>query len=90
MECQIDRQWDRIKRLIRLDKMARPKRFELLTPRFWLSAARAGGVELNDIRSNHLFARLGHRFIDLSINLFTSGQPSATVMVRPSSLLDWP
>ena len=39
-------------------------------------------------RATHLSARLSCRFNDLSINLFTSGQPSATVMGRPRSFLD--
>jgi len=71
--------------------MARPKRFELLPPRF-VVCRRLAQAELSSTTfgATHLFARLGHRFNDLSINLFTSGQPSATVMVRPSSLLDWP
>lgn len=36
------------------------------------------------------FVRHGHRFNDPSIGLFTLAQPSATVISRPSSLLDWP
>ncbi|WP_349253147.1 hypothetical protein [Bradyrhizobium sp. CIAT3101] len=38
--------------------------------------------------ATHLSAQLSRRFNDLSINLFTSGQPSATMMSRPSSFLD--
>src|SRR5216684_1422943 len=47
-------------------KVARPKRFELLTPRFVVT---------------RLFVRTHRRFGDLSTNLFTSGLPSATVIV---------
>jgi hypothetical protein len=51
---------------------------------------RLAQVELSSTAfgATHRFARLGHRFNDLSISLFTSVQPSATVMGRPSSLLD--
>jgi len=74
-----------------LETVARPERFERPTLRF-VVCRRLAQTELSSTTfgATHLFVRLGHRFNDLSINLFTSGQPSATVMGRPSSLLDWP
>jgi len=57
-------------------------------PQIRSQSARAGGFSSTTFRATHPSARLSRRFNDLSINLFTSGQPSATVMGRPSSCLD--
>jgi hypothetical protein len=74
---------------VNLFLLARPERFERPTLRFVVSRRLAQAESSSTtFRATHLSARLSRRFNDLSINLFTSGQPSATVMGRPSSFLD--
>jgi len=74
--------------------VARPQEnFPRLGPRLteilvWGRRLAQAKLSSTTLRATHLSARLSRRFNDLCINLFTSGQPSATVMGRPSSFLD--